>query len=344
MLLKELSEAIGVSGDEGAVRALIHNAIKDHVDDITIDGMGNLIAFKKGTGEQPLTAVVAAHMDEVGFMVTGHTGDGMLLVESIGGIDAKILPAMRVLVGKDKLYGVFMWKPIHLSNSQDIVPLDKMQIDIGASSKDAAAGAAPIGTRVAFDSRYIELSDTVVRGKAFDDRAGCSELVDLCQGDPLPFDMYAAFTVQEEVGLRGAKVVAASTNPDFAIILEATACHEVPQDPHKPDQTTVTKLGQGTVISYMDRTSIAHPGLLKHFQAVAKDAGLPYQFRSSQFAGGTDAGSIHISQAGIPSIGFSLPCRYLHSPHTIISLEDYKNTVALVRAGLERITPDVLER
>jgi endoglucanase len=343
-MLKALSEAVGVSGDEGAVRDLIIGAIEAHVDDYRIDAMGNLIAFKRGTGGQNLVGLVAAHMDEVGFMVTGHDSSGFLILESIGGIDDKILPGLRVLVGSKKMPGVFLWKPIHKGRSPDVVALSNMRVDIGSGSKDAASSAAPIGTHVAFDSQYIELSDTVARGKAFDDRAGCAELIDLCQGDALPFDLYAAFTVQEEVGLRCATVLVESIQPDFAIILEATACHETPQDPDEPDMTTVTRMGQGPAITYMDRTSIAHPGLLRHFIATAEEEGIPHQFRSPQFAGGTDAGSIHISGAGVPSLGVSLPCRYLHGPNSIISLQDYDRAVQLVRAALTRITPSDLER
>lgn len=343
-LLKSLSEAIGVSGAEDEVRKLILDAIKPHVDDVRVDTMGNIIALKKGTGQQPLKGLVAAHMDEVGFMVTGHDGSGFLIVEAVGGIDDKILPSLRVLVGKDRLPGVFMWKPIHKNHNQDIVPLSNMRIDIGATSKDAASSAAPLGTRVAFASQFTQLSRTVVRGKAFDDRAGCAELIELCQGEPLPFDLYAAFTVQEEVGLRGAKVLVSSIQPDFALVLETTACHETPQDPTEPDQTTVTKMGGGPAISYMDRTSIAHPGLLRHLVATAESEKIPHQFRSPQFAGGTDAGSIHMSGAGVPTLTVSIPCRYLHSPNLILSLEDYRHTLHLVRTALARITPAVLER
>lgn len=344
MLLKELSEAMGISGAEDAVRKLISDAIREQVDSLRVDAMGNLIAFKKGTGAQPLTALVAAHMDEVGFMVTGHDSTGLLIVESVGGIDDKLLPSLRVRVGKDKLPGFFVWRPIHKNRNQDIVPLAQMRIDIGTSSKDAAKEAAPIGTPVAFDSRYVELGADVVRGKAFDDRAGCAELVELCQGDPLPFDLYAAFTVQEEIGLRGATVLTAAIQPDFAFILEATACHETPQNPDEPDQTTVTKLGLGPAITYMDRSSIAHPGLLGHMVTTAEKMNIPHQFRSPQFAGGTDGGTIHKSGAGVPVVGVSLPCRYLHSPNTILSLQDYHHTVKLVRGALQNMTPEVLQR
>ncbi len=344
MILQTLSDAVGVSGDESAVRALIREAIQPHVDEIHIDAMGNLIALKKGAGAQPLTGLAVAHMDEVGFMVTGHDGNGYLMLESIGGIDDKLLPALRVWVGPERLPGVFLWKPIHKGRSQKIVPLENMRIDIGAGSKDAAASAAPVGTRVAFASEFIHLSDEVVRGKALDDRAGCAELVELVQGDPLPYDLYACFSVQEEVGLRGAKVLAEATQPDFALVLEVTACHEVPQDPDTPDMTTVTKLGHGPALNYMDRASIAHPGLLQHVIAVAEAEGIPHQFRSPQFAGGTDAGSIHTSGGGVPALTMSLPGRYIHSPNTLLSLQDYAHGKQLARAALTRMTPDILER
>jgi len=344
MLLKTLSEAHGVSGDEGEVRQLILNAIRKHVDEWRVDSMGNLIALKRGTGETKLKGIVAAHMDEVGFMVVGHDSQGYLQVEAIGGVDDKILPALRVRVGGKKRAGVFMWKPIHLGKDQAIVTIEHLRVDIGADSKESAARLAPVGTRLAFDSHFVQLSEDVVRGKAFDDRAGCAELVELCQGERLPFDLYACFTVQEEVGLRGATVLVESIAPDFALVLEAIACHETPQDPDEPDQTTVTRLGGGAVLSVMDARTIAHPGLLRHFINTAEDAGLPYQFRSPQFAGGTDAGALHLAGAGVPALSVSLPCRYLHSPHLILSLADYRNTLALVTSALHSLTPQALAR
>lgn len=343
-MLKTLSEAIGISGGEEAVRNLIIEAIQPHVDEWHIDMLGNLIALKKGTGQSQLKCLIAAHMDEVGFMVTGHDSNGMLIVEAVGGIDSKILPTLRVLVGNKKLQGFFVWKPVHLSSSQEVVSLSNLRIDIGTTSKESAASAAPLGTYVAFDSRYIELSAEVVRGKALDDRAGCAELIELLQGDPFPFDLYAAFTVQEEIGLRGATVATQKIQPDVAIVLETTACHEVPQDPDEPDVTTVTKLGKGPVITYKDGASIAHPRLLKHFIQTAQSHAIPHQFRSPQFAGGNDAGAIHVRGKGVPTLVLSLPCRYLHSPLTIISLNDYRNALALVRAALPTITPQTLER
>lgn len=344
-LLKELTEAIGISGEEHAVRDLIMKTIQPHVTEMRVDSMGNLIALKKGTGTSPLRVMMAAHMDEVGFMVTGFDSDGGLKFDAIGGVNDVILPAMRVKVGKKAIPGVINWKPIHLSSKEkSIKKIDSMRIDIGADSKSAAQGKVKIGDRVAFASETIELTETVLRGKAFDDRAGCAELVEHCKSDPFPFDLYAVFTVQEEVGLRGARVLGESIKPDVAIILEATACQETPQNEDEPDLTTVTKLGAGPAISYMDRTSIAHPGVLRHFVATANAEGIPHQFRSPQYAGGTDAGAIQTAVAGIATLGVSVPCRYLHSPYSIIHLDDFANAIKLVRHSLLQLKPSHLER
>lgn len=344
-MLKELTEAAGVSGAEDEIRKIILNAIRDHVDEIKIDALGTIIATKKGTGQQDMRVLVAAHMDEVGFMVMGIDGSGLLQIKNVGGVDARILPALRVKVGDSKIPGVIQWKPIHLSHSEKSVKkVSAMRVDIGADSKGAAEGKVKLGDRVIFDSETIELSDTVIRGKAFDDRAGCAELIELLKGDPFPFDLVAAFTVQEEVGLRGASVLAESVRPDAALILETTACHEIPQDEDEPDYTTVTKLGHGPVLSYMDRTSIAHPGLLKHFEETAAKLGIPHQYRSPQFAGGTDAGIIHMSAAGVPALTMSLPCRYIHGPHSILNLNDFQHGIQLARQALLDLTPEHLQR
>lgn len=342
-LLKPLADAAGVSGAEDEVRRLIIETIEPHVEDLRIDSMGNVLAVKRGTGQYNLRVLVVAHMDEVGFMVVGIESNGMLQVKAVGGVDARILPALRVKVGKRKLPGFFTWKPIHLNRDEEVLSIDKMRIDIGATSKATAQRKVKIGDRVVFDSETIEMNDVVVRGKAFDDRAGCAELIELIKGEPFPFDLLVAFTVQEEIGLRGASVLGEALQPDAAIILETTACHEVPQNPNEADVTTVTKMGHGPVISYMDRSSIAHLGLRKHFTETAEANNIQHQFRSPQFAGGTDAGIIHQSVAGIPAQTISLPGRYLHTPHIMMSMEDFTNGVKLVRTALMTLTPDVLE-
>jgi endoglucanase len=344
MFLKTLSDAAGVSGDEDAVRKLILKAIQGHMDEIRIDTMGNLIATKKGTGAVPLKVMAAAHMDEVGFMVVGFESNGLLKIRNIGGIDARILPALQVEVGAKRIPGVIPWKPIHLNKDKNVQDVKSVRVDIGADSKGAAEGKVSLGDRVVFATKAIQLSPTTIRGKAFDDRTGCAILVELCQGERFPFDFVAAFTVQEEVGLRGASVLAEAVRPDAALVLETTACHELPQNPDAPDHTTVTGLGQGPALSYMDRTSIAHPGMLAHFRNTGQKLGIPFQFRSPQFAGGTDAGVIHMSLAGIPTLTQSTPCRYIHSPYSILNLEDYHHGVQLARQALMDLTPEQLKR
>jgi tetrahedral aminopeptidase len=340
-LLRELSEAVGVSSSEDAVRDLILAHIRDHVDAIQIDPMGSVLALKRGTGQVPLRVMAVAHMDEVGMMVMGIDSDGSLRFHAVGGLDARILPGARVLVGPGKVPGVIQWLPIHLNKSQDTVPIDRLRIDIGVGSKSAAQKAASPGDLVTFDSKMVELGPAL-RGKAFDDRAGCASLIRLVQGDPYPFDLHAAFTVQEEVGLRGAKVAAQRIAPDAAFVLETTACHDLPQDPDEPDQTTITRMGGGPALTVKDRSMVTHRGLLGHLTATAAAEGIPYQFRSPQHAGGTDAGKIHISNAGVPSAVVSTPCRYLHGPYTIMDRTDWDNQRRLLRAAWHTLTPDVL--
>jgi putative aminopeptidase FrvX len=342
-LLRELSEAIGVSGDEGQVRDLIIKHIRDHVEDILIDAMGNVLAVKRGTGQLNLRLMAAAHMDEVGMMVMGFENDGTLRFSAVGGLDHRILPGTRVLVGADRIPGLIMWPPIHLNTSNSTVSIDRLRIDIGASSKEAAQKDVERGDLIAFDSPLVELGPTV-RGKAFDDRAGCASLIRLIQGDPFPFNLLAAFTVQEEVGLRGARVAAQRWQPDMAFVLESTACHDLPQDPDEPDQTTITRLGHGPAITVADRSTISDPRLVQYLVRVAEREGFPCQFRSPLHAGGTDAGAIHKTGIGVPSVTVANPCRYLHSPNLIMSLDDWDNQTNLLRVAWLTLTPEVISR
>ncbi len=331
-LLRELSEAVGISGDEGAVRDLIVQHIRAYVDEITIDPMGNLLVVRRGTGRVKLRVMAAAHMDEVGMIVTGYESDGTIRFSAVGGLDERILPGTRVHIGAEKVPGVIMWPPIHINTGNDTVPIDRLRIDIGAANKEAAQKHVERGDAITFNSPFVELGPTV-RGKAFDDRAGCASLIKLIQGDPFPFDLYAAFTVQEEVGLRGARVAAQRWQPDMAFVLETTACHDLPQDPDEPDQTTITSLGGGPAITVADASTISNPRLVQYLVRTAEREGIPCQFRSPQHAGGTDAGSIHKTGIGVPSVTIATPCRYLHGPNLIMSLSDWENQSNLVRAA-----------
>jgi putative aminopeptidase FrvX len=342
-VLRELSEVGGISGDEGAIRDLILKHVRDHVDEVTIDPMGNLLVVKRGTGQVNRRVMAAAHMDEVGMMVMGFESDGTIRFSAVGGLDHRILPGTRVHIGADKIPGVIMWPPIHLNTSNETVSIDRLCIDIGVSKKEAAQKHVDRGDSITFDSPFAELGPTV-RGKAFDDRAGCASLIALIQGEPFPFDLYAAFTVQEEVGVRGARVAAQRWQPDMAFVLETTACHDLPQDPDEPDQTTITRLGHGPAITVADARTISDPRLVQYLVRVAEREGIPCQFRSTLHAGGTDAGAIHQTGIGVPSVTVANPCRYLHSPNLIMRLDDWENQSRLLRAAWLSLTVESLAR
>lgn len=346
MLLEQLSNAIGVSGEEDAVRKIILDAIKDHVSDIRIDAMGNLTALKKGNGKSKLKVLIAAHMDEIGMMITGHDSSGMLRFTSIGGLPARILPGLRVKVGKDAIQGVVLWHPIHKNQDQKVKSMKDLRIDIGATSKGTAEGKAKPGTRATFDSTYAEIGDVMLRGKAFDDRVGCSILIDILQGDACDVDIYAAFTVQEEIGLRGAQVIAKRIKPDAAIILEGTTAHDIPNPDDDPDDTLsnnpACKVGSGPVITVIDSGMITAPQMLKFVRQTAQENNIPYQIKTAP-GGRTDGASIHNSNTGIPTTVISVPCRYIHSPTAFLSKTDYAHTLQLTQAVLNNISPDAIE-
>jgi putative aminopeptidase FrvX len=339
VILKELSEAFGVSGCEDEVRVIIIEAIKDHVDEVRVDSLGNLIALKKGTGESELKVMVAAHMDEVGLMMTHiEEESGTIRFRPVGGIDDRILLAKVVLIGKDRLPGVIGVKPVHLLKEKErkqVVKIDRMAIDIGAKNREEAEKAVKIGDYAVFATDFCHLTEDglrTVKGKAFDDRAGCAVLIELLK-ERYPFDLYPVFTVQEEVGLRGAQVAAYAVEPDVAFALEGTICDDMPK---KKDVSPTTELGAGPAITIMDRSFIADRDLVKLLVETAKELSIPYQFKQPGL-GGTDAGAIHLAKEGIPSVTVSVPCRYIHSPVCLLSLEDFENTVRLMRAALGRL-------
>ncbi len=343
MILQELAEAIGVSGNEDAVRKIIADAVRDRVDELHTDTIGNLFAVKKARrARRAFKVMVAAHMDEVGLMITGYDGSGGLRFQPVGGIDDRVLPGKVLLVGPDKIPGVIGAKPIHLlkdDEGKQVIKTDAMVIDIGASSKEETEKLVKLGQVAAFATRYNKVGRTAT-GKAFDDRAGCAVLVELLRGAHFPFDFYGVFTVQEEVGLRGARVAASAVEPDCAFVLEGTVCDDLPKD---KDTSPTTELGKGPAISLMDRSVFADRRLVDYLVATAEKLGIPYQFKQPG-VGGTDAGAIARSRTGVPSVPVSVPCRYIHSPVARLSLDDFDNTVRLMRESLKRLTPDLLRR
>jgi endoglucanase len=340
MILKSLSEAIGVSGDEGEVRAVVLDAIRAQVDEARVDTMGNVLALKRGTGEDRLRVMVSAHMDEIGLMVVGHDGDGFLQVRAVGGIDPRLLPGTLFHVGPERIPGVVGVKPIHLVKQDEmdkVAQIEDLVIDVGAKGKDEAKKLVPMGAYAAFATRFRELGPTV-SGKAFDDRAGCAVLVALLRGERFHFDLHAAFTVQEEVGLRGAEVAAYTIEPDCAFALEGTIADDIPKE---KDVSPTTELGRGPAITVMDHSFIADRRLLRLLTGTGDDLSIPYQFKQPGI-GGTDSGAIHRSRGGVPSVTVAVPARYIHSPVALLSLADFDNTVRLVRRSLGRLTRETL--
>ena len=341
MILEKLSNAIGISGDEGDVRAVVLEAIREHVDEFKVDTLGNLLAFKRGTGRNRLRVMLAAHMDEVGLMVVDHDKDGFLQARTVGGIDPRLLPGALFHVGPGRIPGVVGVKPIHLlkeGEGEKVSKIESLAVDIGAKSKDEAKKLAPLGTYAAFATQFRELG-TTVSGKAFDDRAGCAVLVELLRGERFRFDLHAAFTVQEEVGLRGAQVAAYAIEPDCAFALEGTIADDTPKE---KEGSPTTELGQGPAITVMDRSVISDRRLVRLLTGAADELDIPYQFKQPGI-GGTDAGAIHLAREGVPAVTVAVPCRYIHGPAALLSLKDFDDTVRLMHASLSRLTRGTLK-
>lgn len=345
-LLRQLTEATGVSGAEKEVRLLIRDLIADHVDEWSVDTMGNLLATKRGTGESDLRVLVDAHMDEVGLLVVEIESSGMLKFVTVGGFDDRALLGKVVQVGPQKVTGVIGARAIHLLKSNEyskVVKVDGMRIDIGAKNKDGAAAKVKVGDYAAFVTPYEESGAPGGRtaiGKAFDNRAGCAALVELLRGERYPFDLVAAFTVQEEVGLRGAKVAAYSARPDAALVLECTPAYDLPNE---RDVSPNVALGQGPSIYVMDARTIQDPRLVAHLTRTADAHGIPYQIRQPG-GGGTNTGAIQRAVAGIPVATVAVPGRYAHTPALMISLDDYDNVVRLADAALRGLTAELVRR
>jgi endoglucanase len=338
-LLKQLTEAVGVSGDEKEVRKLILDLISDHVDMWRIDAMGNLIATKKGTGERDWTVMVDAHMDEVGLMITDVDSSGAFQFVGIGGFNDRALLGKVVQAGSKKITGVIGARPIHLlDNSQrdSVVKMKDMRIDIGASSKDIASKKLKSGDRAAFLTEYEELGEMAI-GKSFDNRTGCAALIELLRRDPYPFDLVAAFTVQEEVGLRGARIVSYAVKPDVALILECTPAYDLPNE---RDVSPNVILGNGPSIYVMDSATIQDPRLVSHITRTAAANDIPFQIRRPG-GGGTNTGVIQRAGAGVPAATIATPTRYPHAPVSMINLNDFNNVVKLAEAALRGLSPDI---
>lgn len=333
MLIKELCDLCGVSGNEGAVRNFIKEKIAAYADEITVDTIGNLIVLKKGDGTKKV--MVSCHTDEVGFIISGVNDNGFLEFKTVGGIDTRVIISKKVTVGEDKIPGVIGMKAVHLqkkSERETVPEVSSLYIDIGAKTKDEALSKVKLGDYVAFATCYEELSDDTFKAKAIDDRSGCAILMELIK-KPVKYDTYFCFTTQEEVGLRGARLACHRIIPDIALVIEATTANDVYGC---EEHEYVTSVGSGAVVTFMDRTTIVDKKLRTWLFETAKAEGIPVQYKRAT-AGGNDAGRIHLTGEGVKTASLSVPTRYIHSPAGIASKKDVLAVQNLAQLFLDRI-------
>lgn len=339
-LLEKLCNATAVSGDEHEVRQIVLEAVKPIADEVKVDALGNVLATKFGRGENRVRIMLAAHMDEIGLMVVKKHEDGVFEFERVGGIDERQLPGKSVLVGREHLPGVIGAKPIHMTTADERknkIDVSAMRIDLGPEIGEKVKP----GDRATFATRF-ELLGPSIRAKALDDRFGVATLIELLKHAPDQIDLLAAFTVQEEVGLRGARVAAYALDPDMAIAVDATPAFDLPPwDDEDENDRYNTRLDAGPAIYVMDFGTIPDRRLVNWLVDTATQAEIPYQLRQPG-GGGTDAGAIHKVRSGISSVSVSVPVRYAHTAASIARLDDWANTLRLLHTALGRVTPDLL--
>jgi putative aminopeptidase FrvX len=320
-LLEKLCNALAVSGDEGEVRK--------------IDALGSVLVTKKGSGKNRPRVMLDAHMDEVGFMIVSDDGNGFHRFEIVGGIDVRQLAGKQVTVGKDHLPGVIGTSPIHLVHDvSGKIELNSLSIDLGSSGK------AKVGERATFATKFKRVGPSIL-SKAIDDRIGIAILIELLKHAPSNIDLCLAFSVQEEIGLRGAKVAAHYFDPDLAIAVDSTPARDLPSQNDEENVSYNTRLGFGPAIYIANSSTMDDPRLVRFLEDIAIKEEIPYQFRQPG-GGGTDAGAIQQARAGVPVVSVSVPHRYTHSPISIARVDDWKNTVNLLHSALKRITPALL--
>lgn len=326
-LIQNLCAIDGVSGEEEDVAAAIIRQIGDFCT-YEISPLGDIIAFKKGTNRPKNRVLFDAHMDEVGFIVSYITEEGFLRFSTVGGIDNRVVQGKPVVVGKNRVYGILSSKPIHLIDKDkrdEPVKAADLLIDIGCQTKEEAQGLVSVGDRVAFDSPFVRFGEGFIKSKALDDRAGCAVLVKMIQSE-LPYDAYFSFTTREEVGGQGASAVTYTVQPDIAVAIETTTAADIGG---VPAEKRVCFLGQGPVISFMDRGTIYDKKLYQLALDTAKKSGIKAQSKLGVF-GGNNMGSMHKIAGGTRPVGISMPCRYLHTPSCVLKEEDITATYDLL--------------
>ncbi|MCI9170753.1 MAG: M42 family metallopeptidase [Lawsonibacter sp.] len=333
--LKELCRLRGVSGDEDEVRRYIEEKAAPCADGVRTDALGNLIVFKKGKKPAGNRLMLAAHMDEVGIIITRITDEGFLKFGFVGGVDRRVAIGKPVVIGKNKVPGVIGLKAVHLVSREErkkVPKTEALYIDIGAKDRQAAEKLVELGDYGAFVCEPEEFGDGLFKARAIDDRVGCAVMLKLLEED-LPLDVTFAFTAQEEVGTRGAFGAAFSVTPEIALVLETTTAADLPG---VEACRRVCYPGRGPVISYMDGGTIYDRELFDALRRLSKGRGIPWQTKE-YIAGGNDARTIQRSKAGVRVAAVSAAVRYLHAPAGVGSVADFENMLRLTRLFLEEM-------
>jgi len=335
--LKNISETPGVSGFESKIRNLILEEIKDLVDEVSMDNLGNIIAIKKGKNNKKV--LVAAHMDEIGFIINHIDDNGFLHFLPLGGFDPKTLVSQRVIVhGKKDLIGVMASKPIHIMNPEERKKPAEIQdffIDLGLSKKEVEK-YVEIGTPVTRERELIEMGECI-NGKSLDNRISVYILIETLRAlknKSIPYDLYACFTVQEEVGIRGAQTVSLDINPDFSFGLDTTIAYDVPNSTPKE---SVTSLGKGTAIKIMDSSAISDYRMVKFMKEIAEKENIKWQAELLP-AGGTDTAMIQrMNKKGAITGAISIPTRHIHQVIESVHKKDVIASIHLLTACINGI-------
>lgn len=327
MLLKNITEAFGVSGYEKVVREIIKEEIRDYADEITVDALGNLIVYKKGIGEDKKKIMTAAHMDEIGFQVVKIEDKGLIKVRGLGGIPVAGTYMNRVMF-RNGAMGVVSSTPKIEEVKNDV---KKLYIDIGAQTKEEAAKHVKVGDVACYVGEYTQLKDNNITAKALDDRIGCYIMIETLKKLDKPYnDLYFVFTVQEEVGLRGATVAASRINPDLGIAIDVTIANDYPNAPEGSND-----LGGGAAIKISDGSVICNEYLVEEMVKCCEENSIKYQ-RDVIDGGGTDAGAINKSNFGVRASGISVATRYVHGPNALVNMKDVSASIELLSKFVNR--------
>lgn len=333
--LKTLCALSGVASFEDPVRDYLIEQITPYVDQMRVDSMGNLIAFKKGAKSTGNKLMICAHMDEVGLIIRQITDDGYLKFAAIGGIDRRVLIGKRVFVGWNRVPGIIGLKAVHLTTAEERGKVPKLQdyyLDIGAGSKEEAEKLVCLGDFAVFDNECLEFGNGMFKAKAIDDRVGCAVMLTLIKRE-LPMDCTFVFTVQEEVGTRGAFGAAFSVTPEIALVLETTTAADLPGI---SGQKRVCEVGKGPVISLVDSGTIYDKPLFHLLCDTADSVGIPWQVKH-YIAGGNDSRAIQRTKSGVRVAGLSAAVRYLHAPTSVGSVKDFEQMAELSIAFIDAL-------